>query len=136
MRLIVLSVSLAALAACTTPPPAYYGVAATRITVEGSTFDVRIKDRQAQAIRISREFAPRPDMMYPKAAYAIEQVSGCRIARNSLNGDQVIINARLACDGQPQPVQVQLPKHLDCNIGEIYENQGLEQVRGTADCDV
>ncbi|NSX53981.1 hypothetical protein [Parasulfitobacter algicola] len=117
------------------PPPAYYGVPATRMTVEGSTFDVRIKDNQAQAIRVNMQYAPRPDRMYPKAALAIEKVSGCRIAKGSLNGDQVIINARLACGGKAPRVPVPVVDQLECEVTDIYENDGLRQVKADVECD-
>lgn len=94
MRWIAL-VLLALLAACSNPSPAFHGVAPVRVTVGPSTFDVRLKGRHAQAIRISREWAPRTLSVAPRAAAAIAMVSGCDVPR--LWGDQAMIEAALVC---------------------------------------
>lgn len=86
---------LALLAACSHPSPAFYGVAPVRVTVGPSTFDVRLKGRHAQAIRLSREWAPRTLSVAPRAAAAIAKVSGCDVPR--LWGDQAMIEAALVC---------------------------------------
>ena len=84
-----------ALAGCNTPSPAFRGIAPTRITVEGSTFDVRIDGNRAEAIRLNPEYAPRLAAVAPRATVAIETVSGCTVSR--LRGDQALILATLKC---------------------------------------
>ena len=124
------------LAACDMQPPAYYGVPATRLTIDGATYDVRVKGDRAQAIRLNAMYAPRPLQLYPQAAAAIRQVSGCDIVRGSLNGDQVITNARLKCSGRPAPLPDPEPlvSDLDCDVRDIHVNDGLEQITAVAEC--
>ena len=43
------TIAFSLLVACDTPSRDFKGIAATRITVMGSTFDVRIKERRAEA---------------------------------------------------------------------------------------
>jgi hypothetical protein len=86
---------LLALGACAQPGPAFYGVAPVPVTVGQSRFDVRIVGRHAQAIRLSREWAPRTASVAPRAAAAIAAASGCDVPR--LWGDQAMIEALLVC---------------------------------------
>lgn len=100
-------------AACNTASPGFRGVAPVRVTVAPSVFDVRVKDGQAEAIRINAEYAPRMGPIAPRAAIAIEQVSGCKIRR--LGGDQAMIRASLNCGGRnaaPPPV----PPSYSCAV--------------------
>ena len=108
---IVLSLAML-LAACNTPSPGFRGIAPVRVTVAPSVFDVRVKDRQAEAIRINSEYAPRMGPIGPRAAIAIEQVSGCKVRR--LGGDQAMIRAALDCDGRGAPPPV--PPSYSCAV--------------------
>jgi hypothetical protein len=105
---------LVTLAACDTPSPGFRGVDPVRVTVGASVFDVRVKDGQAEAIRLNTEYAPRMGPIAPRATLAIEQVSGCTVRR--LGGDQAMIRASLNC-GQgetrrPPPV----PPSYSCAV--------------------
>ena len=81
------------LTACNTPTPAFYGVDPVRIHLAGSTFDIRVKDRRAEAIRLNMEWAPRLSSVGEKAVLAIEKVSGCEVSR--LKGDAALVEGRL-----------------------------------------
>lgn len=83
------------LAACNTPGPAFRGVPATTVTVDGSTFDVRVSDTTAEAIRTNVEYAPRFGPIKERATTAIERVSGCEV--RSITGDQAVAVAKLKC---------------------------------------
>ena len=85
----------ALLLGCDMPSPAYRGIAAERVTVEKSVFDVRVSGNKAEAIRLNAEYAPRPSAVAPRAVIAIEQVSGCKVKK--LTGDQAQFFARLKC---------------------------------------
>jgi len=100
MRLSVLSVFL--LAACDTPSTTFRGAPVQRITVAQSTFDVRVLDRRAEAIRLNGEWAPRLAAVELRARIAIETVSGCKVTR--LRGDQAIMIADLKCTNEPDPL--------------------------------
>ena len=77
------------LAACNTPSPGFYGGEPVRMHLGGSTFDIRVKGRRAEAIRLNMEWAPRLSSVGEKAVLAIEKVSGCEVAR--LKGDAALV---------------------------------------------
>jgi len=89
------------LTACNTPSPGFYGVEPVRMHLGGSTFDIRVKGRRAEAIRLNMEWAPRLASVGDKAVLAIEKVSGCEVAR--LKGDAALVEARLDCGSGPPP---------------------------------
>ncbi|WP_157937655.1 hypothetical protein [Oceaniglobus roseus] len=93
----VVAASLALLAGCDSPSVAFSGVPAQRITVGPSTFSVRVRGERAESLRVSREFRPSESAVLARAAQAIEQASGCAIARGGLEGDQAIQRAKLDC---------------------------------------
>ncbi len=86
---------LTILAACNTAGPYFQGVPPTRITVDGSVFDVRVRGDLAEAIRINAEYAPRFGPIRDRAAQAMAMASGCRVG--DLRGDQAQSIARLEC---------------------------------------
>ncbi len=98
MRTGLIGACVLAVAGCNTPPLGYAGIAPVQVTVGQSTFDVRIKEGQAQAMRTNREFAPNFTYVAPRARTAIMQASGCQIKEGSLVGDAILITADLLCD--------------------------------------
>jgi hypothetical protein len=94
-RLLILFGLVTMLAACNTPGPHFRGLNPTRITVEGSTFDVRVRDELAEAIRINSKYAPRFSPVRERAAIAMAQVSGCRV--KEVRGDQALATGILDC---------------------------------------
>jgi hypothetical protein len=101
------------LTACSHPSPAFYGVAPARVTVGQSVFDVRLKGRHAQAIRRSREWAPRTIAVAPRAAAAIASASGCAVPR--LWGDQAMLEAALIC-GPDAAARRGVQQPHDCRV--------------------
>ncbi|SEP14974.1 hypothetical protein SAMN04490248_12940 [Salinihabitans flavidus] len=93
-----LGAALVFLAACNTPSPHFRGAEVTRITVQGSTFDVRRRGRLAEAIRVNPQYAPRLGAVARRAETAIEQVTGCPV--RELRGDAAVVLGILKC-GQP-----------------------------------
>ena len=121
MRWVFLS-CFVALGACNTPGPGYRGVAPVRVEVGGSTFDIRVKGRRAQAMRINMEWAMRLASVGPRAIWAIEAVSGCKVDR--LTGDQALMEATLDCgSGAPRPPR-NAPELL-CELDEVEGDYGL-----------
>lgn len=82
-------------AACHGPSRHFSDVAVTRISVEGSTFDVRVKGQLAEAIRVNREYAPRFGPIRQRAGVAMRQASGCDVL--DVLGDQSIATGVLDC---------------------------------------
>ena len=95
MRYVALMIFCTALAACNTPSIGFRGIDPVTLTVEGSTFDVRMNGTVAEAIRTNMQYAPRMGPIGGRASVAIEQVSGCKVKR--FGGDQAVIVAELDC---------------------------------------
>lgn len=87
------------LAACNAPSPHFRGQTATRVTVDGSVFDVRVRGNLAEALRINPQYAPRFGPIRERARFAMAQVSGCRVIE--VLGDQALATGVLACQGRP-----------------------------------
>jgi len=119
MRIPACLLLIAALPACDTPGPAFRDVVPVRMHLGGSSFDIRVTDRQAEAIRLDPRWAPRLGAVGAPAVLAIEAVSGCRVAR--LRGDQARMVAALDCGGGPPPVP-QRSKDLFCEL-DLHEDR-------------
>lgn len=94
MRHLIL-ICLLVLTACNTPSWHFQGQRATRVTVQGSTFDVRVRGNLAEALRLNPEYAPRLGPLRERAARAMEEVSGCRVLQ--VLGDQTLLTGILDC---------------------------------------
>ena len=90
---------LFALGACTVPGPHFRGVPATRVTVDGSVFDVRVRGNLAEALRVNMQYAPRFGPIRARAGFAMAQVSGCLVV--GVRGDQALATGILACGDRP-----------------------------------
>ncbi len=114
VRLILLL--LCWLAACSTPGPYFRGLPATRVTVAGSVFDVRVRGDLAEAIRINPQYAPRPGPLPLRARFAMEEVSGCAVVR--VLGDQAQMTGMLSCGGPP-PDWLRLPARVSYSCVQL-----------------
>lgn len=132
MKLPVVILMLLLLVACNMPSPAFRGVAPTRISVDGSTFDVRIKGNAGEAMRINAQYAPRFGVIQDRASRAMAQVSGCKVL--SVTGDQALAFGRLKCSGQPLPRKPVKPVPLECEPVRGSEVKEVGQVRIDLDC--
>jgi hypothetical protein len=81
MRYVTLTIFCTAWAACNMPSIGFRGFDPATVTVEGSTFDVRVKGTVAEPIRTNLQYAPGMGQMGGRAYVAIEQVSGCKVKR-------------------------------------------------------
>jgi hypothetical protein len=122
MRFQYLILLLALLAACNTPGPHFRDVAATRVVVDGSVFDVRVKGDLAEAMRINPEYAPRFGPIRDRAARAMAAVSGCRV--RDVLGDQALATGRLDCNGGKGPALVV----CSADRGAPYQPRGSPDV--------
>ncbi len=85
------------LSACDSPAPAMMGAEATQVTIDTTTFTVRIRDNRAEAIRTNMMAFPTIGEVYPRARAAMEQASGCTVIEDTLRGDQAVMRADLRC---------------------------------------
>lgn len=83
------------LTACDLPSAQFRGEPATRIEVDGSVFDVRVRENLAEAVRVNAQYAPRLGPIGARAAFAMAQVSGCRVS--NISGDQAMVIGKLSC---------------------------------------
>ena len=97
MKLFKTGLVLFTLAACDSPHPAFNAMQRQTITVQGSTFQVRIRSDIAEAIRTNFEFNPKSRAVFPKATKAIEIASGCKVVPGSMEGDPALVRARIDC---------------------------------------
>jgi hypothetical protein len=128
MKRLIALLCVSLLVACDTPSPGFRGIDPVRITIGKSTFDVRVKENRAEAVRLNAEWAPRMEAVAPRAVAAIEKVSGCKVRK--LDGDQALILARLKC-GKGAEAIAPVPERIeyDCDIDDLYINRGLgEQI--------
>jgi len=86
------------LAACDTPSVYFRDATPTRISVDGSTFDVRVRGTLAEALRVNGQYAPRLGPIAGRAAFAMARVSGCKVTE--VAGDQALVTGVLDCGGQ------------------------------------
>ena len=117
MRLLPL-IPLLALAACDTASPDFNGVAPVRIKAGASVFEIRVKGRRAEAVRLNPQPAMRLASVGVPAVLAIEAVSGCRVDR--LTGDQAMMRATLDCGSGAATPRERAP-YLECDMFEPDE---------------
>ena len=112
MRYVLLCL-FAALAACNTAGPHFRGLEPVTVTVDGSTFDVRVRGELAEAIRTNAEYAPRFGPIRERAGRAMAMVSGCEV--KEVRGDQAQATGILRCDDVPKRAPVRgVLVGLDC----------------------
>lgn len=105
---------------CNTSGPHFNGIEATRITVDGSTFDVRVQRRLAEAIRVNAEYAPRLGPIATRAGRAMELVSGCLVVQ--IRGDATQTTGILDCgeEQEPQVGVLVVGLNYECFAVETY----------------
>jgi hypothetical protein len=127
-----LLIQVLALAGCNMPSAEFRGQPATRVTVHGSTFDVRVKGKRAEAVRINPEYAPRFGPIRERAGVAMAAVSGCKVL--SVTGDQAQAFGRLNCGKGAAPKRIR-PVVLDCVPVRGSGIPEIGQIRVDLDCD-
>ncbi|WP_259990547.1 hypothetical protein [Sulfitobacter sp. S190] len=128
-------IGVAGLAACNTGGPHFRGLPATVVTVEGSTFAVRVRGELAEAIRTNSQYAPRLGPIRARAAQAMAQVSGCPVIE--VRGDQAQALGILDCGapGRRIPPEANAPLAYDCVPVRGSEIRELGGVRVEIDCE-
>ncbi len=117
MRICMITFVLALLVGCNTAGPHFRGVPATRVSIDGSTFDVRVRARLAEAVRINPEYAPRFGPIAGRAKTAMAQVSGCDVTE--VRGDAAQATGVLDCG------QGVLPRWLPGQTWECFAVDGF-----------
>lgn len=122
------------LAACNTPSPHFRGSPVTRVAVEGSVFDVRVRGNLAEALRVNPQYAPRFGPIRNRAGFAMAQVSGCKVL--DVLGDQALATGILACKGRPPGWIVPTGAvSYSCQEVDQWVNKGLGVEYTEFECD-
>ncbi|MDA7964821.1 hypothetical protein [Ruegeria sp.] len=115
------------LASCSAGTPHFRDVPATRIAVNGSVFDVRVRGDLAEAVRINMQYAPRLGPIRDWAALAMAQVSGCPIL--DVLGDAAVTVGVLGCDREAGErlllTAISTPRYECIDFG-LYERVGKD----------
>lgn len=126
---------LALVSGCAMPSPHFRGIPATRVTVDGSVFDVRVRGHLAEAVRVNPQYAPRLGPIGGRAAFAMAQVSGCRV--DGVLGDAAMILGVLDC-GNGVPARLRYGggfANYDCIEVDSWTNTGLGEQYFAFECD-
>ena len=118
---------LSVLAACSAGTPYFRDIPATRIAVNGSVFDVRVRGDLAEAVRINTQYAPRLGPIKDRAGLAMAQVSGCPIL--DVLGDAAVTVGVLGCDreaGERLLLTAISTPNYECVDYGVYEDIGKE----------
>lgn len=133
MRNTLAVIFFTALTACNAAGPHFRDLPATTITVDGSTFDVRVRGRLAEAIRTNTQYAPRFGPVRMRAARAMQMVSGCKV--KEVRGDQAQATGILDCGkGGPRHVP-RTTGNLECVPIRGTDVSGIGEVQVEIDCD-
>ncbi len=115
------------LAACSGGTPYFRDLPATRVSVNGSVFDVRVRNELAEAVRVNAQYAPRLGPIRDRAALAMAQVSGCPLL--DVLGDAAITVGVLGCDqelGEKLIFGALLRRPYECIDYGYYEDYGYQ----------
>ncbi|WP_051153772.1 hypothetical protein [Litoreibacter arenae] len=85
------------LAACAAPSVGVMGGRSGSTVVGAYAFDVNFKGSQAEAYRSNIVLRPKASEVFAAGVTAIEQISGCRVAPNSVRGDVAMVQAEILC---------------------------------------
>lgn len=85
------------LGGCASPSPRMMSAEKTVAEVGGSRFTIYRSGDVVEIYRTSPEALPRLSEVMAKAAVAVEQATGCKVAAGSLVGDAALMKAELAC---------------------------------------
>lgn len=126
-------VILICLAACNTAGPHFRGLPATTVSVDGSTFDVRVNGRLAEALRTNVQYAPRFGPIRERARTAMEMVSGCKV--KEVRGDQALATGILDCGkGGPAIDRLKPQGEYDCITLDSYISPATNELVLDLDC--
>lgn len=133
MRCALTFLAMVLISACNTAGPHFRGLPATTVTVDGSTFDIRVNGKLAEAIRTNPEYAPRFGPIRARAGKAMEMVSGCRV--KEVRGDQAQATGILDCGkGGPKPDRLKRQGEYDCITLDSYVSPATNEVVLDLDC--
>ena len=121
------------LTGCNNPGPHFRYLPATRVTVADATFDVRVNQHLAEAIRINSQYAPRLGPIPVEAADAMRLVSGCRVTE--ILGDAAQLTGVLDCGAGPPPIILVTGFNYECITVDSYISSADDNLIADYDCE-
>ncbi len=85
------------LTGCSTPGVQVWGGVSQAVDAGGYSFKVNHTLERAEAYRTSFELRPKAGPIFIAAVQAMEQASGCKVDKTTINGDVARIVADLKC---------------------------------------
>lgn len=135
MRFLIALLALFFLASCNTAGPHFRGLPATTVSVDGSTFDVRVNGRLAEALRTNVQYAPRFGPIRARAGKAMEIVSGCTV--KEVRGDAALATGILDCGKGGLPVDRQKRQgEYECLTVDSYVSPATNELVLDLECDL
>ena len=132
---VVLAALVFGLAACDSPSPAFQGLPARQVTIDGSVFSIRASQTKAEAMRVNREWRARGSVIVANGAKAIEIATGCKVKKRTLKGDTNIVRAGLSCPGATAQVKLPAPNvNLDCGLVSPLRKDAFGAETAQVDC--
>ena len=89
--------AMTCLAGCSGATTEFVGSTGISIELNGSSYTVYRKDDQVEVVRTGFVWKPNIMSVADESVYAIEEVTGCRVADSSLIGDAAVQRARISC---------------------------------------
>lgn len=132
-RFLSIPIVLLSIAGCDGPGPHFRHLDATRVTIEGATFDVRVNRRLAEAIRVNPQYAPRLGQVAGQAAQAMRLVSGCPVAQ--VRGDAAQVTGILDCKGRALPDVLVVGLNYECYAVGRYVSPAAYQPYVDYECE-
>ncbi|MCY4179686.1 MAG: hypothetical protein OXC60_09185 [Litoreibacter sp.] len=86
-----------AFAGCAAPGVDVWGGASSAQVADGHSFTVNHTRKNAEAYRTNRAWRLSETEVFASAALAMEQASGCKVARDTISGDVALVKAELIC---------------------------------------
>lgn len=120
-------------AGCNTAGPHFRHLPATRVSIHGATFDVRVNQRLAEAIRVNSEYAPRLGPIAGQAVEAMRLVSGCRVTE--ILGDAAQTTGVLDCGEGPPPIILVVGLNYECVAVDSYVSSADDNLIADYDCE-
>lgn len=123
------------LAACSAGTSHFRDIPATRVAINGSVFDVRLRGDLAEAVRVNAQYAPRLGPVRDRAALAMAQVSGCPIL--DVLGDAAVTIGVLGCDraaGKRLLMTAVSTPNYECIDFGVYDYSGSDHGYQVFEC--
>lgn len=136
VRMLCVVFAFLSLNACDSPSVAFMGTEKTIVEIGGSRFAVHRRENKVEVYRTSFEMLPKRAEVFAKAELAIRQATGCRTRKNSLQGDQALMKATLACGGEDPAPGLPASLTYECDMVDGWDFTNREVTIEAIECEL